>query len=275
MKLPRILFAPFPRIKNTIANVFWLFLIALGGTLFIIIFKPYDIENRENIWYFNIVIFGLGFIFFFSIYFMEFLVPKMAPKYFKKWNVGKAVIWYTLLILFVGAIMFLSKSYLAGFRDFTWTEYFFVLGRILGIGITVSFFVIGIFSFFNRKNISLLSSNADYRITAPNSKSIQVNLNNLLYIVSDDNYVDIHLEVNGQREKIVFRSSLKNIEDQIVNPVTPIYRCHRRHLININFFQIKSSTSRSTTIQLKNYEDEVPVSKQYVEGIKSLVQIRH
>lgn len=274
MKLLKILYTPFPRPKNTIKNFFWVLLIALSATFFIIIFEPFDIENRTGGWYFNIAIFGLGLVFFISIYLMEFVVPQILPKFFHNWSFGKAIIWYTWLILFVGAIMFICKSYLAGFSDFTWTEYLFVLGRLLGIGITVSFFVIGFFNYFNRKNFSLISSNENYLITAPNTKSIRLNLNDVMYIVSDDNYVDIHIETNGIRKKLVIRSSLKNIEDQIVNPITPIYRCHRRHLINITYFKIKKSTSRNTTIELINYKDEIPVSKQYVSQIKKLVQIR-
>ncbi|NNF33708.1 MAG: LytTR family transcriptional regulator [Saprospiraceae bacterium] len=274
MKWPKIFYTPFPRPERNLRNVLWLGLMAFGATLFIIIFKPYDIENRSGIWYFNLVIVCLGIIFYLSIYFMEFIVPRIIPFIFRKWTFGKAVLWYTWLILFVGAVMFLSKSYFAGFRDFTWTEYLLVLGRLLGIGITVSFFVLGMFSYFNRKNFSLLASQENYTVNSPDAKPINLNLSEVMYMVSDDNYVDIHLEKEGVRDKLVFRSSLKNIEDQIVNPLTPIYRCHRRYLINITYFMLKSNTSRKTSIQLINYEDEVPVSKKYVENIVNLLQIR-
>jgi len=273
MTWPKIFYTPFPRPERNRRNTLWLGLMALGTTLFIIIFSPFDIENRSGIWYFNLIIFLLGIIFYSSIYFMEFIVPCVLPAMFKKWTFGKAVLWYTWLILFVGAIMFLSKSYFAGFRDFTWTEYLLVLGRLLGIGITVSFFVLGIFSYFNQKKFALLSSKEIYTITSPDAKSISLNLNDVLYMVSDDNYVDIHINQGGTRQKIVFRSSLKNIEDQVVNPLSPIYRCHRSHLINITSFKLKYNTSRKTTIQLLNYNDEVPVSKKYVEQILDLLQI--
>ena len=272
MKYPSILFTPFPRPKNSRKNILWLFAIALSTSLFILIFKPFDIENRTGVWYFNLIIFGLGMIFFLSIYIMEFVVPRLLPKLFLKWSLGKAIVWYAWLILFVGAIMFLSKSYLAGFRDFTWTEYLFVLGRISGIAITVSFFVIGIFNYFNRKNFSMMTSNEDYLITAPNTKPLSLNLNDLMYIVSDDNYVDIHMEVDGVRKKLILRSSLKNIEEQIVNPISPIFRCHRRHLINFEYFKVKNKTSRNMIIQLKKYEDEIPVSRQYVDSLVKLLQ---
>lgn len=273
MKFSDILYTPFPRPKASRKNILWLLVIGLSSSLFILLFKPFDIENQTGEWYVDLIIFSLGIVFFISIYFVEFLVPKILPKLFERWVLGKAIIWYTLVILSVGAIMFTYKSYLGGFRDFTWAEYFFVLGRILGIGITVSFFSLGIISYINKKQLSLISSNENYAIKTPNSKPLRLNLNHVIYIVSDDNYVDIHIEANGKRKKLVLRSSLKNIESQIVNPLSPIYRCHRTHLINIRYFKIKKNTSRNTSIQLIKYDDEIPVSKKYADFIVNLLQV--
>ena len=274
MKIFKFLQTPFPRPKNTRKNILWLLFIGIGASIFILVFKPFDIENQTGELYVDLIIFSLGIVFFISVYLMEFLLPRLLPNMIKKWTLGKAILWYAWVILFVSAVMFIYKSYLDGFRDFTWTEYVFILGRILGIGITVSFFVLGIFNYFNRKDFSLLSSKEDFLVTSPSAKSIRINLNEVMYIVSDDNYVDIHIEKKGKRSKLVFRSSLKNLEEQIVNPLTPIYRCHRRHLINIEYFKIKSDLSRNTSVQLKNYDDVIPVSKQYAERIINLLQVR-
>ncbi|MBT8315490.1 MAG: LytTR family transcriptional regulator DNA-binding domain-containing protein [Maribacter sp.] len=275
MKLSSLLYTPFPRPNFSRKNVLWLLAIGVSSSIFILVFKPFGIENQTGDWFVDIIIFSLGIVFFLSILLMEFLIPKFIPKLFKKWNLGKAIVWYAWVILFVGAIMFTYKSYLGGFRDFTWTEYFFVLGRILVIGITVSFFVLGILSYLNRNRLSLISSTENYRIEVPNAKPIQLNLNQVMYIVSDDNYVDVHMVANGKRKKLVIRSSLKNIESQIVNPLSPIYRCHRKYLINIAYFKVKKNTSRNTSLQLINYAENIPVSKQYADAIVKLLQIRH
>ncbi len=274
MHISKLLFTPFPRPRFSRRNIIWLLIIGLSSSTFILIFKPFDIENQTGEWFIDLIIFSLGIVFFFSVFIMEFVIPKLLPKLFENWNLGKAILWYSWVILFVGGTIFLYKSYLDGFRDFTWTEYFFVLGRILGIGITVSFFTLGIISYVNTKRLSLISSAENYVIKAANSESFRLNLNHIMYIASDDNYVDIHLLENGNRKKMIIRSSLKNIESQIVNPISPIHRCHRRHLINIKFFQIKKNTSRHTTIQLNGYDDEIPVSKQYADDIIDLLQIR-
>ena len=270
----KYLHTPFPRPKNSMKNVFSLFLVSLISSIFILIFKPFDIENQTGEFYNYLILLSLGLVFFLSIYFMEFLVPTLFKKAFKKWTLGKAILWYTWMILFVGATMFLYKSFLGGFRDFTIKEYFLVIGRVLSISLVVSFFVLGLISYLNQRQISLVSNNVNYKITSPEAKPLHINLKDILYIESDDNYVDIHLLKQGKRSKEIFRSSLKNIENQLVNPVSPIHRCHRQFLINIQHFEIQKKTSRSMTIKLVHGDDVVAVSKTYMAQITELLQTR-
>jgi hypothetical protein len=267
-------YTPFPRPKNSRKNVFSLFLFSIICNIFILIFKPFDIENQTGEFLNYLLLMSLGLVFFLSIYIMEFLVPTLFKKAFEKWTLGKAILWYTWVIFFVGASMFLYKSFLGGFRDFTIKEYFLVTGRVVSISLVVSFFVLGLISYVNRKQISLVSNNVNYQITSPEAKPLRVNLKEILYIESDDNYVDIHLLKQGKRSKEVFRSSLKNIENQLVNPVSPIHRCHRQFLINIQHFEIQKKTSRSMTIKLLHGDDIVAVSKKYMEPISELLQTR-
>ncbi|MEO0573515.1 MAG: LytTR family transcriptional regulator DNA-binding domain-containing protein, partial [Bacteroidota bacterium] len=71
--------------------------------------------------------------------------------------------------------------------------------------------------------------------------------------------------------KEILRSSLKNVEDQLVYAISPIYRCHRKYLINFKYFKVVESSSRSMTIRLKGGETTIPVSKQYVAQISELL----
>lgn len=181
------------------------------------------------------------------------------------------MVWYALMMLFVGALMFLYKSYLGGFNDFTFQEYLFVCGRVFLISITVSFFVLGLINYVQKSKISSIASNESYTIKTSNDKEIQLYFNEILYIESDENYVNIHLLKDGIRKKEVIRSSLKNIEEQLVYATSPIYRCHRKYLINFKYFEVIDSSSRSMTIQLIDGETTIPVSKQYVAKLHPLL----
>ena len=266
---------PFPRPKNSKRNIFWVFAIGVLCSGFIIIFKPFNIENNSGAFFEYVLLFSLGILFSLSIYFWDFVIPKLFPSSFNKWTLGRAILWYALMMLFVGALMFLYKSYLGGFRDFTFKEYLFVCGRVLLISTTVSFFVLGLFSYLQKSTLSSIASNESCTIKVSNDKVIQLYFNEILYIESNENYVDIHLCKKGVRSKEMLRSSLKNMEDQLVYPISPIYRCHRKYLINFQHFKVVESSSRSMTIQLKEGETILPVSKQYVLPIRELLISRH
>ncbi|MGB5693365.1 MAG: LytTR family DNA-binding domain-containing protein [Flavobacteriaceae bacterium] len=268
MNLISFLNTPFPRPAKSKKNLLWVFLVGLGGSIFILLYNPFGIRNDTRVWYVDLVILGIGALFVLSVLFMEWFIPSVYPRLFRKWTLGKALLWYALLIVVLGANNFLYKNIWGGFGEFTWHEFFLVLLRTLGVGIVVTFFVLGIWQYFNRNRIAKLSSRETYRVTTQQGKTIDLNLNDIFYISSDDNYVDVHYRSADKRKKIVLRSSLKNIESQIVNPLSPISRCHRRYLINTEYFIIENSNLRSMTVTLRGYDDLLPVSKQYARAIK-------
>lgn len=265
---------PFPRPKRNRKNLMWVVLVGIASSLFILLYQPFGIENATGEWFVDMIIISLGVLFILSVLFMEWLIPSIFPKPFRNWTLGKALLWYALVILFIGAMQFLYKSFWSNFQEFTWSDFLGVLARTLGIGITVSFFVTGIWQYFNRRRLSLISSAETYTVTSQSGKEISLNLKDILYISSDDNYVDIHYESEGERNKLVFRSSLKNVEKQIVNPLSPILRCHRRYLINSEHFEIDNPSNRNMTIKLKIHGDSIPVSGQYTTAVKARLQIR-
>ncbi|MGD1957538.1 MAG: LytTR family transcriptional regulator DNA-binding domain-containing protein [Fulvivirga sp.] len=269
------LVTPIPTPQRSLKKLLWILLLGIGGSCFIFLYNPFGIANqaRQSI-IVDVLIFSLGIIFSLSIIFMEWVIPNLIPKAFKKWNIGKAILWYTLVLLFAGAINFLYKSYLGGFRDFTFVEFLLVLLRTFVISFTVAFFLVGISQFFNKKELLKISSGERFKIISGDGKIVDFNLNEILYIASDDNYVDIHYLVNDTRQKLILRSSLKNIEEQIVNPITPIIRCHRQFLINTNQFEILKATSRSMILQTKKYSDEIPVSSKYIGIMKKQLSFR-
>ena len=264
---------PFPRPKRNRRNLLWVVLVGIASSLFILLYQPFGIENTSGEWFVNLIILSLGLLFILSVLFMEWLIPSIFPNLFRNWTFGKALVWYALVILFIGAIQFLYKSFWSNFQEFTWGDFLGVLARTLGIGITVSFFVTGIWQYFNRRRLSLISSAETYTVTSQSGREISLNLKDILYISSDDNYVDIHYNSAGERKKLVFRSSLKNVEKQIVNRLSPIIRCHRSYLINSEHFEIENPSNRNMTVKLKSHSDSVPVSGQYTTAVRSRLQI--
>lgn len=273
-KFLQFLSTPFPQPTRTSKKLLYIILVGIGSSCFILLYNPFGIKSQNGEWLVDVVVFSLGLVFILAVLFMEWLIPMVVPHLFNRWTLGKAIVWYTIVILFVGFVMFAYKNAWAGFQEFTSRDFLLVSGRVLIIGGTVSFIVLGVWQYVNQRKIALLSARETYTITAQNGKSIQLVLKDILYISSDDNYVDIHYLKDNTREKEVFRSSLKNIETQIVNPLSPMKRCHRQYLINSERFQIEKMTSRTMTIVLQGYEDQVPVSKKYIPEMKQHLSTR-
>ena len=271
MKLLQLLKTPFPGPKRTVKK--FVFILLLGGSCsaFIFLYNPFGIADQSGEFYANVILFSLGIVFALAIIFMEWVIPWLFPRFFKKWNIGKALFWYTLVLLFAGTINFVYKSYLEGFRDFTFLELFFVLARTLVISGTVVFFIVGLYQLLNKNKLARLVSGEQFTIKASDGKSYNLNLNQILYLSSDDNYVDIHYLENKGRKKLIVRSSLKHLEAQLVNPISPIKRCHRQYLINTSQFTIRKATSRSMLLKLLDQPDSIPVSSQYVKDIKAAI----
>ena len=267
--------APFPRPDYTRKNVLSVFLFGIITALFVIVFEPFDIKDKTGLWYFNAIVFLIGFIFSFSIYLMEFWIPSIFNSQFKNWKVWKAALWYTWLILFVSAIMFLSKSFLDGFRDFNFWEYVRVVGRMSALTLMTFFIISSLYTYFTRKALSKAASTTSLKISSSQASPIDINLDELLFVESADNYVEIHLFQRDKREKLIYRSSMKNMEEQLVNLITPIVRCHRKYLVNLEYCQIHSSKSRNVSLRLSDFEEVIPVSAKYEKNILREMRIRH
>ncbi|QNL20433.1 LytTR family transcriptional regulator DNA-binding domain-containing protein [Hyphobacterium sp. CCMP332] len=276
MRILEFLYNPFPSPSQSKRKLFLILLIGVVCSLFILIYNPFDIADQSGrSFYVDFLIFLLGIIFSASVIFMDWLVPRIYPGLFKNWTVGKTLLWYVLVFLFTGMNIYFYKSFLGGFQQFEFNDFIMVLFRIVIISFTVIFFILGITQFLNLKKVSKIASGTDFEIKSKDDKSFIVNLRNLIYVKSDDNYVDIFFWSKEEGlKKRVFRSSLRNIENQIVRPFSTIKKCHRQYLINTIHFEIQNLSSKAMTLKDKKSKEIVPVSGRYVNTIRKAMAIR-
>ncbi|GAB5408298.1 MAG: hypothetical protein BalsKO_06630 [Balneolaceae bacterium] len=232
------------------------------------LYNPFDIAKYAYLLKIKIVMITQGLVFSLSIIFIEWLSPLLNSRFFKKWSIGKAILWYGLVFIFSSFINFIYKSYWNNFIDLNFVEFINVIYSTAIICIPISVLFISAYHFFNRREISKLIENKDISIKMEREESFEIDLNNILYISSNDNYVNIYYLQNHTKKKAMFRSTLKAVEEQIVFPFSPIVRCHRQFLINKHQFNIEKATSRSMTLSLKKFDDKVSVSSTYVEPLK-------
>ena len=98
---------------------------------------------------------------------------------------------------------------------------------------------------------------------------LSLRIMDILYAVSEDNYVKIFYEQDGVVHNTMIRTTAKNIEDDLEGYIT---RCHRSYLINIakvKFF----NNDRDNLYVILDQEgiNPIPVSRSYRDTIANLL----
>lgn len=97
-----------------------------------------------------------------------------------------------------------------------------------------------------------------------NYESLRLLLNDLISIQSSDNYIEV-LYLSGQNlKKSLIRNKLSSIDDTFPE----LLRTHRSNIINPYHFQ-SWKTEKGKHFLMLSYEIEVPISKTYLEVVKS------
>lgn len=104
-------------------------------------------------------------------------------------------------------------------------------------------------------------------------EKLSIRLEALLYMESDDNYVNVFFfDDAGKKKKMVVRNTLKQMEESFSK--YNIIRCHRSYLVNvINIHSFQKSSQKGSRLFIKDLGDSpIPVSKLYTSEVeKSLI----
>ena len=98
---------------------------------------------------------------------------------------------------------------------------------------------------------------------------LSIKFNNLYYIESSDNYVNIYYENKGKIARFLLRRSLKSIEDQYID--YPLVRCHRFYIVNINKVKVLRKDKEGLFLDLDYLNlPDLPISKTYYDQVIKL-----
>jgi DNA-binding LytR/AlgR family response regulator len=105
------------------------------------------------------------------------------------------------------------------------------------------------------------------------SEQIILKTSELIMIKSADNYIEIIYLENGQYRKKLIRNTLRNIEDKL-GRYPDFIRCHRTSIVNILFIDKLISNYAGYKLQIRDSEEKVPVSRQYILKVKEALAKR-
>ncbi|MFC2112932.1 LytTR family transcriptional regulator DNA-binding domain-containing protein [Bacteroidota bacterium] len=103
------------------------------------------------------------------------------------------------------------------------------------------------------------------------SEKLVLDPESLILIRSAENYVEIVYVENGSIQKKLLRTTMRSIEDQLrLHP--EMVRCHRTCIINTGSVSKLQRTAKGITLKVIDIDEEIPVSRQYLLGVKAALE---
>jgi hypothetical protein len=260
---------PFPEAENISIYTRTMFIISIFVTLFLGILQPFNMDQiNGNVWKHSLI-FG-------TITFVSGMSYEVIFRYiFKIKKEGKS---YTLIvwtIQVVGLILFIS------FFNFLFLAYEFGMPLNGVINMIWATFLVGLFPTVFIGTISMIKSEKRNSEIANslNNKTIKpehiinkisiydIQSNNIWFIESLQNYVNIYYWNGEEIVKKTERATLKSCENLIVN--TNLIKCHRSFIVNSSKIENVTGNAQGLKLKLQDHETKVPVSRSFIPLFKA------
>ncbi len=259
--------------------------ISLGIFLFILFFQPFTLEDLD----FNnrlLFIAGLGAIVFLFMVLARIVIPWLIKKVFESNHI---TILFPLingfLILVFSSIAFAFYIKYVGNVNITFHIMFKTVIICLAPPVILRFY--DIFNELKEQNELLIEDikrlknkvqeyeevNTEKKvvfISENSAEKLELLVSNAVMIKSADNYVEIIYKNDDDFKKKLIRNTLKNIEQQI-KQYSNFIRCHRTCIINLDYVENLDRKFNNYWLVMKGYNEEIPVSRQYLLQIKKAI----
>lgn len=247
----------------------WFIVIFSSLVTFVVlyVYKAYDIQqgisDSGHGLLFRAIVFAFGTFVAFS--FCEFFLRDRMLKVNS--SVPRIILFRTLEI-FIGAnIIFLQFNYFWNWNEFYWYGYFLIIFEYTFIVIFPIVFTHLIFRKTKVQEDKLLDFYSE------NQKSkISILSQALLFIKSEDNYIELFYLSKDKVQSELLRNSLKTIEDAFKD-TEYLVRCHRSYMINPSQI-VKIIDKKPQPVLDLGHSINIPVSSKYMDSLKSLDLLR-
>ena len=251
-----------------------LFIVAFS-ILFLQLYSPFS----STYWFTlrdSYMIVGTGTMYAFSVLFL--LSSKvLLMEINRKHGVGVwGLILFSLAEVFIVSAIYISITLLVKQNDVTIGELFPRAVFCIFLILVIPYIIAYLYGYAHSLKIQTGKASSKPQGTLmvsihDNNGKIKLSLRimDILYAVSEDNYVKIFYEQDGTLRNSMIRTTAKNIEEDLEGHIT---RCHRSYLINIakvKFF----NNDRDNLYVILDQEgiNPIPVSRSYRDTIASLL----
>ena len=265
------------------------FTISIFIPLFLGLFQPFGLRSA-NYDHMIFIVLGYGLVTFLSLIINVVLLPSIFKSFFaeKGWTVIKQIFWFCWNVVTIGlANYFYSEVIFNTFSIHFYAILYFIFNSFIISIIPISFLTILNYNQLLKKNLIVsnemnnrlinqeTSKNEEQEIilySENNKQKINTTSENLLFVESVGNYVSVCYLKDKTAQKTLIRNTLKNIDEQLSNNRF-IIKVHRAFIVNIIHIEKINGNSQGYRLQLRNTDGEILVSRNYIQGLKSAIQL--
>ena len=274
---------PFPKAENKWRNIV---LISLFVSLFLLVFQPFGLRQAESSSISKYMfIGGFGFVSFLILVFDLIIIERLFLNFFKEknWRLYKELFWLFCVVFSIGIA---NVLYVISFSNQHLTLGYIVNFQVLTLSVAV--FPITIFTISknnylsNKYEKSAKDANESLKIVPTSSKDSGIIslysynekvkeeffVNNLYYIESKGNDIELNLYRNNQIIRKNLRNTLKKSLGYLADS-SDLVQCHRAYIVNLSKVTKVEGNSQGLILTLENCDIDVPVSRSFVSTIKS------
>lgn len=275
---------PNPMRENNIYQLKLISLISLGMFIFLLFFHPFDYAIEE----FNdqlVLVLGVAVISFFILLIFRILLPYSVTKRIRveSFKISNEVALILLIWVFISTANIFYLRYVGkvdmtiseGFRITLFSVFPSVILKLADVNTSLR----AQLKLYVEKNIKLGHdlSVAEHETPVPEvflsetqNDKLEIMPEFLILVKSADNYVELIYKDEDVIKQKLMRNTLKNIQQQL-RKYPEFVRCHRTCIINSSYILNLTNSYKGHRLKILDYEDEIPVSRQYLLNVKDIL----
>ena len=239
---------------------------------FLLLYRPIDAQNLLGNTYFGVHITLLSCVVLVCTIMVRllyyFLPMKLNYSLYIFWCLGEMIYMSFFVALYIWLVLHKNTAYLE-----ILTASFQLIFMTLIIPYVIVALSLRIHEYHEKSMIANepLSQKRIRFYDQKHNLKLVVTPSDLIYISSDENYINIYYNENGKLRNYVLRSSMKAIEEVCIE--SGLVRCHRSYLINpVHVKVLRKDQEGVVYAELDAPEvQHIPVTKRYYASVSSLL----
>ena len=261
------------------------------SSLMLILYEPFGF--RFTGWSSLKELLGFTSITFFLSLFFFYIIPRYSNIFVagRNWTIWNNVIYLSLFLFLTGLGVFLYDFHESSglqlkdyFNDYFYERLFVDVSGTFAIGVVpllIGYLIEKSYRLnenLNELSMKVTNQNDDETLSEGNDvivinsttkDSFSVNVQEICYVESSGNYVNIYIS-NSHVVRKTIRTTITNIEG-LLSKYDFFCRCHRAYIINTNYIVKLGRDDKRYKLVLKGCDDEIPVSRTYISKVKALL----